>query len=355
MTADFSSGNTSPAGIPDWEAIGRFLAGESSPAEAAAVRGWLDANPRDRDLLERLDAVAARQTPIDVDVESALARVHGRMRDLPALAVVRGDATRIGANGSWRKRNVFVGVCAGAVAAAAVFAVSSRSLRQDGRAVARTYATTTGQRDSVRLADGTRVTLGPRSTLVVPADFASNRSVQLSGDALFDVVHDASKPFSVRVNGAVIEDIGTTFTVESDAVDATSVSVVTGSVRLRGAAGRADDGVVLSAGDRGDIDASGRTRVARHVVDSADVAWTAGTLVFRDAPLSRVAAELQRWYGVTLQADDSILYQRHVTATFSGEPIDQVLRVLGLAVDARVDRQGDNATIHSTRGASGSR
>jgi transmembrane sensor len=153
----------------------------------------------------------------------------------------------------------------------------------------------------------------------------------------------------------VIEDIGTTFTVESDAVDATSVSVVTGSVRLRGGAANIDGGVVLSAGDRGDIDTSGRTRVARHVVDSDDLAWTDGKLVFRDAPLSRVAAELQRWYGVTLQADDSILYQRHVTATFSGEPIDQVLRVLGLAVDARVDRQGDSATIHSTRGASGSR
>jgi ferric-dicitrate binding protein FerR (iron transport regulator) len=173
--------------------------------------------------------------------------------------------------------------------------------------------------------------------------------VQLTGDAFFDVKHDASKPFGVRVKGAFIEDVGTSFSVESDAGDATSVSVVSGSVRLRGIDAPETEGVLLSAGDRGDIDAMGHTRVARQVVGSDDVAWTAGKLVFRDAPLSRVAAELQRWYGVTLQADDSILYQRHVTAQFSGEPIDQVLRILQLAVDARIDRQGDTATLHSPR------
>jgi transmembrane sensor len=362
MTADFSSGSVSQAGSPDWDAIGRFLAGESSPAEAAAVRAWLDANPRDRDLLERLDAVAAQQTASDVDVESALALVHARMHERVRddgtgavdLRVVRGGSTKH-AGSSRRGRYVLVGsVVAAAAAATAVFVVNSRSSSQP-KAAGHTYATTTGQRDSVMLADGSRVTLGPRTTLVVPADYAARRAVQLTGDAFFDVRHDASHPFSVRIGSAVIEDVGTSFSVESDAGDAASVAVVTGRVRLRGADSSPNSGVVLAAGDRGDIDASGRTRVARSVVGGDDIAWTAGRLVFRDAPLSRVAAELQRWYGVTLQADDSILYQRHVTTQFSGESIDTVLQILGLAIDARVDRKGDTATIHSTRGASGAR
>jgi transmembrane sensor len=354
MTADFSSGNSNTAGAPDWEAIGRFLAGESTPGEAAAVRAWLDANPRDRDLLERLNAVAPQSAPIDVDVEAALARVHQRMEEPQALGIVRGDASRDVARGR-RIRGFVVTFAAAAVAASVAIIVVTRSSRSTSTGAARTYATAVGQRDSVLLADGSRVTLGPRSTLVVPADYASNRSVQLTGDAYFDVRHDATKPFRVHIDGAVIEDLGTTFTIESDVADATSVAVVSGSVRLRGAAAAAGDGVVLAAGDRGDIDASGRTRVARHVVDSDDVAWTAGKLVFRDAALSRVAAELQRWYGVTLQADDSLLQHRHVTASFSGEPVDQVLRILGLAIDARMDRRGDTVTVHSTRGATGSR
>ena len=84
------------------------------------------------------------------------------------------------------------------------------------------------------LADGSRVILGPDSRLTVPADFGSTaRAVELKGDGYFDVRHDAAKPFTVRVANALVEDVGTTFTVESDAGDTTSVSVLSGSVRLR--------------------------------------------------------------------------------------------------------------------------
>lgn len=343
MTADFSSGNSSHAAAPDWDAIARFLAGESTTLEADAVRAWLDANPRERDLLERLNAVVPYETsPSDIDVDAALARVHERIATSPKLTVERGTARRF-----W-----FVAGVTAAVAASAVFLVRSTS-REHG--APRTYATATGQRDSVLLADGSRVTLGPRSTLTVPADFAHHRAVQLAGDAYFDVRHDASKPFSVKVNDAVVEDIGTAFVVESDAVNETSVAVVIGSVRLRADSSATNSGVVLQAGDRGDIDARGRTRVERNVVRGDDVAWTSGRLVFRNAPLTRVAGELQRWYGVTLRADDSILYNRHVSATLSGEPIDQVLKILELTLGARIDRQGDTATIHPARGAAGSR
>ena len=76
------------------------------------------------------------------------------------------------------------------------------------------------------LADGSRVVLGPDSRLTVPADFGSGaRAVELEGDGYFDVRHDAAKPFAVRVGQALVEDVGTTFRVESDDGNATSVSV----------------------------------------------------------------------------------------------------------------------------------
>src|SRR5579885_347917 len=225
MTADFSSGNVSAAGAPDWDAIARFLAGESTPAEAAAVRAWLDAHPRERDLLERLDAAVASQPNVadaDIDVDAALARVHERMTASaarPTLTVERG--------GGRRNRVAVVSAALAAAAASAVILLHNNSTDTQ-RHEAHTYATAVGQRDSVLLADGSRVTLGPRSTLVVPAGFATHRAVKLTGDAYFDVHHDATKPFSVTVDGAVIQDIGTAFSIESDAVDATSVAVVSG-------------------------------------------------------------------------------------------------------------------------------
>jgi transmembrane sensor len=320
---------SAPATPPDWDAIARFVSGESTADEATAVRGWLDANPADRELVERLNA-AAVAPPADVDVEAALTRVHAKM----ALTVTR---TR-----SWRG----VAIVALPIAAAigAFFIYRGRETTQS-YAPATTYATAVGQRDSVLLADGSRVILGPQSRMVVAADFATHRSVELTGDAYFDVKHDAARPFSVRTSKAIVEDIGTTFTVESDAGVMTSVAVVNGSVRLRGDASQPTDGVVLSAGDRGSIDAAGRTRADRKVVRDEDIAWTRGSPAFRDAPLGLVAAEIQRWYGITVVIPDSAMRERRITASFNGEPAARVLDILGLLLGATVDRHGDTATI----------
>jgi transmembrane sensor len=208
----------------------------------------------------------------------------------------------------------------------------------------------------VLLSDGSRVMLGPQSKLVVPADYAAAaRTVSLEGDAYFDVRHDAEKPFTVRAAAALIEDIGTTFTVESDAGDATSVAVVTGKVRLRPETSTAADGVVLDAGDRGSVDANGRTHVERHAVRDEDVSWVTGRLAFRDAPMTRVIAEMQRWYGVKIRVADSAMLAQHVTTSFEGESADQALKILGLTIGARIDRRGDSAIVSSSRGPASSR
>jgi len=351
MTDDVSAAGGYPGSgagaAPDWEAIARYLAGESRPDEASVIEQWLEAHPRDRELVERLN-VEATIEPTDVDVEAALARVHARMKE-PEASRPRVLPMSSARRPLWQPLGIV-----GLLAAAAVVGVIVT--RQTGKApdqgtpatLARTYTTGVGQRDSVRLADGTRIVLGPDSRLTVPADYgATGRSVELRGDGFFDVVHDPAKPFAVRVGQVVVEDIGTTFGVESDDAAATSVSVVTGSVRLRQAQSEPTSGVVLTAGDRGSIDQAGRATSQQHVVRDEDVAWTRGQLVFRDAPLSRVVNELRRWYGVTLRVNDSTLLNTPVSMSFAGEPADRVLDIIGLTLGARVQRQAgsDTATL----------
>lgn len=351
MTEDVRRPSGAPDSVPNWDALARYVAGENSADDAADVSHWLDANPAERALLERLTEVTAATPPSDIDVEAALVRVHARMsegRAAPPRALkLNGSSKR------WRP-----GVTIGLLAAAAVVAVvvwSRRSPTAPATAVpelaAHTFATGVGQRDSVMLADGSRVLLGPDSRLTVSGDYATGaRTVELRGDAYFDVKHDAAHPFAARVGGALVQDVGTTFTVESDDADATVVTVVSGSVRLRAADSAATAGVVLGAGQRGSIDAAGHARTERAAEAEDDLAWTTGKLVFRDAPMTRVAAEIHRWYGVRLQMSDSSLLTRHVTTTLlTNEPVDQVLQVIGLTLGARIDRQGDSAIVTAGR------
>lgn len=351
-----------------WEALARYLSGESPAAEAQQVLDWLAQDPRRQQLLDvlarSLDDVAY-QPPPDLDVEAALHRVTDRLQEAAAapadtdaqLEVERAaphDVVPIRSRTRERPvlfRSTTIVRVAAAIALLLGGALLYRAVQDRQPAVATaaaaTYRTQVGQMDSLRLPDGTRVVLAPGSELRVPAGYgATSRTVALTGEALFDVIHHVERPFTVRAGAAVILDLGTTFSVRSRETDEVRVVVTVGSVLLRAEAA-ADSGVILRAGDRGVLAGDGTTLAQRAVVSEDDVAWTTGRLVFRDAPIDDVAAELRRWYGIELRVADPALAQRHVTATFAGEDVQQVLAVLELVLGARIERRGDTAVIRN--------
>ena len=349
----FDDGSLEKDGVnaSDWDAIARYLTGESSAEESERVRRWLEAHPSDKALVEQLSSVETFAEPANVDVEAALGRVHARMEQRagpPRLTLERGG-------GITRRRSVVAGLLL-ATAAMILGVVTIRrpnTVATPSPNAGHVYSTRTGQRDSIMLADGSRVILGPDSRLTVPADFGSGaRAVGLEGDGYFDVRHDAAKPFTVRVANALVEDVGTTFTVESDAGDTTSVSVLSGSVRLRANGTAASAGAILAAGDRGSLTVDGQVHAYPKTGRSDDATWTTGRVVFHDASMARISGEIRRWYGVELRVADSSLLTQHVTTTFDdNDSIDQVLKSLALVLGARVERHGDSATIHSNRGS----
>jgi transmembrane sensor len=165
--------------------------------------------------------------------------------------------------------------------------------------------------------------------------------------AWLSVHHDASLPFTVRAGGTIIRDVGTAFTVRTGdgARDAVSVVVTEGSVELRRESERAGSGLTLSAGDRAEL-AGERVQVEHGVASDADVAWTRGQLVFRDARFDVVRAELRRWYGVDLRVDP-VLTGRRLTATFEGEPVDRVLEVIALALGGHIVRRDSGVMLRA--------
>ncbi len=339
MESDFTPPRS--AGAPDWEAVARHLAGEGTAAESAAVLAWLSAHPEEARAIAAIDGSSARLRAgsDDVDVEAALSRVHERMRQVETPMIPLRPAMR-----SVRRAPMAWGAAAAAVVLLAVGLLWPR--RENAPLAPRVVATAVGQVDSVRLADGTRIVLGPSSELRINARYADGeRAVELKGTAFFQVQHDAWHRFEVRTPRAVITDLGTQFTVRGDGTDGVEVSVTEGAVRVQADGGAKAD---LGAGDRVLLPASGALEVQRAVDSEADAAWTRGRVVFRDAPVSRVRVELRRWYGVELQLADSALANRHLTAAFTTETRRQVLDVIALALGASYDLRGDTVTLRSS-------
>ncbi|MES2005757.1 MAG: BF3164 family lipoprotein [Bacteroidota bacterium] len=88
---------------------------------------------------------------------------------------------------------------------------------------------------SVTLGDGTKVWLNEASRISYPETFAgSEREMNLVGEAYFEVVHDAQKPFKIKAGNELIEDLGTRFNVNAYAGNPLKVTLLEGIVQVNG-------------------------------------------------------------------------------------------------------------------------
>ena len=288
--------------------------------------------------MRQLDSMRL-SAPSDIETEAALRKVKAnpafsmrRTRWIPPMPAVAAAALLAVGLASW-------------------MAYRNRSPVPAVASIHGMFGTGVGARDSLTLSDGTSVIIGPLSSITVPVDYGTtSRSVEVKGDAWFDVVHDAGKPFTVHAGNAAIVDVGTKFTVRSDDPAGVSVSVSQGSVSLRQMNTPVQQGVILKAGDNGVLRNGGQVVARRGAVTDDDVAWLKGRLVFREAPISEIVSSMRKWYGIELKVPDRTLASRHITASFAGESPERVLEVIRLALGAEMERHGDTAVVRSAKG-----
>lgn len=195
---------------------------------------------------------------------------------------------------------------------------------------------------TVALADGTVVRLAAGSTLRFAAD-AERREAWLTGRAFFGVRHEAERPFVVHTDLGQTRVLGTRFEVRhSD--DELRVVVVEGRVSVSGSSGRSTDvnpGQVVRLGANGDFSLT--TEDVQALLD-----WEQGLLVFQATPLSTVADELDRHFGVgvDLRAD---LAERRITAWFDDEPLEEVVSSICLVVGVPCTVDRDSVFVGASR------
>jgi transmembrane sensor len=344
----------------DWNVAAKYLAGELSAKERADFDAWLSENPNRVAQMSALNKAFGSSIMPAVDVDKAWSTVSEGMDASP-----RGVGSRTNVP-EWsprhrtmsfsrpRRRAVYWALPALAAAGLAAFlipsirsAISSHTISGPGFT---TIATATGERRSVVLAHGIGVILGPSTSLELEHEIAGKRMVRLNGEAYFTVAHDQRRRLYVRTTSALIEDIGTAFNVRAFAgAVRTDVAVVEGTVALRSARGAATSATVLnvSAGTTGTVEGAAPPRLTPGLRTGDAVAWTQGQLAFRDAPLSQVALELNRWYGLDVSFSDPSLATRTLSARFAGEPLVTVLNVIARTLGISYQLEGQRVTFQS--------
>lgn len=318
-----------------------YLAGTLTGAERERVERLLSAQPALRALVASLPAAtepAQAASPSAAAWRNVSARIAAAGSPVETDDLARRRARTAAPTGAQAARTAGWARRATRIAAALVVVVGGAAVWRatSGGGV---LEAPRGREVAATLPDGSRIRLAPGSRITWTRTFGrSARDLQLDGEAWFDVVHDASRPFRVHSRYAVAEDIGTRFVVRAwpelgtvdVAVEEGRVALADSSMTTRAQA------TVLSAGQRGVLAESGVVRVDS--ATTATLAWTRGALQFDQTPLPLVVAELSRRFAVTISAD-SALATRTLSARFTTEPVADVVNAIALSLGVTVERR----------------
>jgi transmembrane sensor len=162
------------------------------------------------------------------------------------------------------------------------------------------------------LSDGTKVWLNSASSIKYPVNFIGNeRKVELTGEAYFEVAHNAAKPFRVVSSGQTVEVLGTHFNINAYADEnGVKTTLLQGSVKVSSAYGGSS---IIKPGEQAQFN-NGKINVVSDVDLDAAVAWKNGLFNFEDSNIQEVMRQFARWYDVDVKYEGE-LPSRH----FSGE------------------------------------
>jgi transmembrane sensor len=319
------------------------LLGTISPSEEADFNLWLKANPAFATVYEERRKVwteaATEDTGGAADEFAFSADQHHKARE---------NKTRVLRVHRPRRTMFFV---ADIIALIAMIAASF--LFYQGMSVTAREFTAGDTVRTVTLSDGTVVSLKPHSKLVVPGEFPVQRTLELEGQAYFNVKHIPGKQLAVNTPYSHIEVVGTSFVVlNDDEKKVNEVVVFNGRVRLTSNQHPVNS-VVVTPGKRGKVSPKSDSPLLSYVDTLNMLAWKTDRLTFRKATLYDVATTISAYYNVDVHVHEGLM-GCPFTATFNHVPLDEVLDALSESIPVKINRDGRKITLDGTECSRGS-
>ncbi|WP_418991077.1 FecR family protein [Alistipes sp.] len=195
----------------------------------------------------------------------------------------------------------------------------------------------------LELSDGTKVWLNSESEIAFPTQFTGGtRTVELQGEAYFEVEADAAHPFVVRTDLLSVHVVGTSFNLMTYRDDpAVETTLITGSLKVV----RDQAETLLEPGMQARLDKATNTLTTREVYAESYAAWARQMFVFFNEPISSICRKLARWYDVEIDASapelDRMLYSGMIRRA---EAFNKIAELLS-ATDELIFRERDGRIV----------
>lgn len=315
------------------EQIMKLFSGEISPEDKAALIAWINESNENKKYFQQLENIWHTAHPLfnpaDIDVEKARTNILKRLesksgRKIPFIV--------------WWQRVAAILIIPVLLLAGIQFFQGSF---KKSYIAYQEILSPLGMKSKITLPDGSVVWLNSGSKLKYPVEFTSDkREIQLSGEAFFKVHSDKKHPFVVSTKNLQVIATGTAFNIESYSNDSiAAVTLLEGKLNV-------EIGEKYTQKIVPNERLIFNYRTNKYAISKTDAkywcVWKDGILAFRDEPLEDVFKRIGRTYNVDIIVKDKTVGQQLYRATFEGESLDEILRLLKISAPIkykRFDRQ----------------
>ena len=299
----------------------RMSSGQAGPEDERALEAWLARSEEHRRQFAEVHRLWSEldQVPESTWLDAGPPAVRRRFRWLPHALAASLAVVLLAGGLAWRE------------------------LAGTGQAPSQwQYVTRTAELRPIVLEDGSAIELGPRSRMQVAFAPDQRRVLLQDGEAYFDVVRDADRPFLIDVGVGTVRVLGTAFNIHRNGNQIT-VAVARGEVSVS----RGSHQVSLTAGQRLKLSQSELYRLED--LPSVEIAtWRDGRRVFRDSPLADLVADLNRYSRKPVVIADTRLAGMRVTGAFDNfADVPAVLETIELSLPARVTQTPERVLLRA--------
>lgn len=301
------------------ELIVKYLEGNSSPEEIRQLELWTAESEANSNYFKQFYEVWELSQPLNISTPTALQKVLKRINKQTV------------ARSLWHVLQKVAAVLFIPLLAASVWLLLNDSYGKKDGMKTRKIVAAFGTYTSFQLPDGSNVWLNSGSSLEFPDHFStSQRVVQLTGEAYFEVQANEKSPFLVKTPYFIVTATGTRFNVSAyKNWQNPAVALVEGKVNIQ--CPGSDNIIRLKPNHSLQMDTlSGEISILNEDTYK-HYAWKDGKMVFRNDLLSTVAKRISLQYNVDIEIVDNQVQEYRFRATFENESLGELLTLLKLS------------------------
>ena len=314
----------------DDDLLVKYLLDEASPEEKTEVETWIAASTEHRKYFEELKTVWNNSKKLaasyEVDVDVSWDKFRNRIHQPKTITI--------------RRTIPWLRIAAMLFIIAAAYLVTNLFLNKNEEAIPLTFAAKEKVQE-LKLPDSSVAVLNKNSTISYPSKFDKNkREVNLQGEAFFNVTADKDKPFIVNVNNVQVRVVGTSFNIRSEN-GSTEVIVESGKVEVI----KNNRSVFLGPKEKILVDAADSVLQKETDKEQLHNYYRTNEFVCDNTPLWKLVSVLNDAYHVNITIARSELRQLPLDVTFSNESLDQILKVISMTLEIKVDTTGNKIIL----------